>query len=139
MTRTQLSLLAPAVLCAALLAGCGGASSTTSGSTPAASSASAPSKPAPSPTTKSSPASSSAAGAAAGVASYEAICKTIARSAPALSASEKAKVEGVCSKAAHGNLAGARAAAKEVCVEVIKASPVPAALKQQSLAHCAGI
>ncbi|MGD0452189.1 MAG: hypothetical protein ABSB69_01205 [Solirubrobacteraceae bacterium] len=48
----------------------------------------------------------------------------------------KSKVEGICNKAASGNLAGARAAAKEVCVEVINASPIPAAEKAQALAAC---
>jgi hypothetical protein len=48
----------------------------------------------------------------------------------------KAKVEGICNKAAAGDPAGARAAAKEVCVEVINASPVPAAVKEKALAGC---
>ena len=53
-----------------------------------------------------------------------------------LSSSLKNKVEGICNKAASGNIAAARAAAKEVCVEVINASPVPAADKAQALAAC---
>jgi hypothetical protein len=48
----------------------------------------------------------------------------------------KAKVEGICNKASNGDLAGARAAAKEVCAEVINASPIPAAAKAQALAAC---
>jgi hypothetical protein len=48
----------------------------------------------------------------------------------------KSKVEGICNKAASGNLAGAQAAAKEVCVEVINASPISGAAKQQALAAC---
>jgi len=89
------------------------------------------------PTTSGAPTSApSGALSAAGVAQYEAICKTIIQRAPTLSASVKTKVEGICSKAAHGDAAGARAAAKEVCVEVINASPVPAAAKQQALAAC---
>ncbi|MGO9320285.1 MAG: hypothetical protein ACLQBY_05735 [Solirubrobacteraceae bacterium] len=56
--------------------------------------------------------------------------------ATTLSASVKSKVEGICNKAASGNLAGARAAAKEVCVEVINASPIPSADKAQALAAC---
>jgi hypothetical protein len=65
-----------------------------------------------------------------------AVCKSVIQREPTLSASLKAKVEGICNKAASGNLAGARAAAKEVCVEVINASPVPAAAKAQALAAC---
>jgi hypothetical protein len=48
----------------------------------------------------------------------------------------KSKVEAICAKAAHGNVAGARAAAKEVCVEVIDASPIPTAAKDKALAEC---
>jgi hypothetical protein len=48
----------------------------------------------------------------------------------------KAKVEGICNKAAAGDAAGARAAAEEVCVEVINASPIPAAAKGKALAGC---
>jgi hypothetical protein len=48
----------------------------------------------------------------------------------------KAKVEGICNKAAAGDAASARAAAEEVCVEVINASPIPAAAKKKALAGC---
>jgi hypothetical protein len=70
------------------------------------------------------------------VAQYTAICKAIIDREPGLSSSVKSKVESICAKAATGNLAGARAAAKEVCVEVINASPIPAAAKQKALAGC---
>ncbi len=63
-------------------------------------------------------------------------CKSIIQRDPTLSTSLKAKVEGICNKAAHGNLSGARAAAKEVCAEVINASPIPSAAKAQALAAC---
>ena len=65
-----------------------------------------------------------------------AICKLIIAREPTLAASTKSKVEGICSKASAGNLAGARAAAKEVCVEVIDASPIPAAQKAKDIAEC---
>jgi hypothetical protein len=55
---------------------------------------------------------------------------------PTLSSSLKQKVEGICNKAASGNVAAARKAAKEVCVEVINASPLPSADKAQALAAC---
>jgi hypothetical protein len=48
----------------------------------------------------------------------------------------KTKVEGICTKAANGDVSGARAAAKEVCVEVIDASPITGATKEKSLAAC---
>jgi len=65
-----------------------------------------------------------------------AVCKSIITRAPTLSAATKAKVEGVCNKAASGDLAGARAAAKEVCAEVINASPISGPAKAQALAAC---
>jgi len=67
-------------------------------------------------------------------------CKSIIQRAPTLSASTKAKVEGICNKAASGDLVGARAAAKEVCVEVIKALAGPTGpAKEQALASCKAI
>jgi hypothetical protein len=61
----------------------------------------------------------------------------VIKTAPTLSGSTKAKVEGICNKAADGDLAGARAAAKEVCVEVINASPIPSgSIKEHALAAC---
>ncbi|HTD09464.1 MAG TPA: hypothetical protein VK680_11270 [Solirubrobacteraceae bacterium] len=65
-----------------------------------------------------------------------AVCKLIIAREPTLAASTKSKVEGICSKAAAGNLAGARTAAKEVCVEVIRASPIPTAQKTKDIAAC---
>jgi len=70
------------------------------------------------------------------VAEYVAICKEIVQREPTLAAAVKSKVEGICAKAASGDEAGARAAAKEVCVEVINASPIPTAAKEKALAEC---
>jgi hypothetical protein len=70
------------------------------------------------------------------VADYVAACKSIITSVPTLKASVKAKVEGICSKAATGDVSGARAAAKEVCVEVVDASPISGVTKEKSLAAC---
>jgi len=70
------------------------------------------------------------------VAEAVAVCKSVIQRDPTLSSSLKAKVEGICNKAAHGNLAAARAAGKEVCAEVINASPIPAAAKAEALAAC---
>ncbi len=132
-------LLAGALLCGALIAGCGSSgNSTTSGSTsttsttsstPAAAATSSTSTSTPS-TTPGSPVS------AATLAAAVAECRSVVQHAPTLSSSVKSKVEGICNKAASGDLAGARAAAKEVCVEVINASPIPAADKAQALAAC---
>jgi hypothetical protein len=73
---------------------------------------------------------------AAGAAEYAAVCKSIIQRDPTLPGNLKGKLEGICAKAASGNLAGARAAAKQVCVEVVNASPLPAAEKAKTLAEC---
>jgi hypothetical protein len=134
------------LLCGVLVAGCGSSGSTTSGSTrtttPTVASTSTPSTPAPTPTTSVPPSSTSSSvtpGSASAVAEYAAVCKTIVESAPTLSASVKSKVEGICEKAAKGDRAGARAAAKEVCVEVISASPASGAAKEKALEGCKGV
>jgi hypothetical protein len=64
-------------------------------------------------------------------------CRSALKRAPTLSATLKAKVEAICNKAASGDLAGARAAAREVCGEVVKSYPIPfAAAKERALAAC---
>jgi len=139
MTVRRSSPLVVALLCGALLAGCGSSSSsTTNGSTATATSAPAVSSTASSSTPAAATTKSAApTGAnAAGVQQYVEVCKSIVQREPALSASVKSKVEGICNKAANGDLAGARAAAKEVCVEVLNASPIPAVAKQKALAAC---
>jgi hypothetical protein len=69
-------------------------------------------------------------------AEYATACKSIIQHEPTLQASLKSKLEGICSKAANGDLAGARAAARQVCAEVIKSTPIPAADKEKALAAC---
>ncbi len=136
-------LLAVALLSGALFAGCGssGSSSTSSSSTPAASTpstqaATTASTPSTQASTATASTPSTTPSTAAGVAEYVAICKEIVQREPTLSSAVKSKVEGICAKAASGDTAGARAAAKEVCVEVINASPIPTAAKEKALAEC---
>ena len=135
MIRRPLTLLAAMVLAGALFAGCGSSgATTTSSSTPAtAASSSAPAGTAGAPAT---PTITAPGAGGIGVAEAVSVCKSLIARDPSLSAAIKAKVEGICNKAAHGDLAGARAAAKEVCAEVINSSPIPAAAKQQALAGC---
>jgi hypothetical protein len=135
------SLLVAVSLCGALIAGCGSSgSSTTSGSTststPAAASTPASTASTSATTPTSSTSSTGSPSSNLSVAQYAAICKSIIEREPGLSASVKSKVESICNKAASGDLAGARAAAKEVCVEVINASPIPAVAKQKALEGC---
>jgi hypothetical protein len=68
-----------------------------------------------------------------------AACRSLVKATPTLSAEMKAKAEGICDKAAHGDIAGARAAAKEVCTEIINSSKASGSLKQAALARCSAI
>jgi hypothetical protein len=144
-TAERFSKLAVALLCGALMAGCGSSSSSTTSSTPTTTPAKTSSAAATTPTTaKSSTSTASttpttpAAGTVPGAtaAEYADACKSIIEHEPTLEASLKSKLEGICSKAANGDLAGARAAAKQVCVEVIKSTPIPAADKEKALSAC---
>jgi hypothetical protein len=151
MIRQSTTWLVVALAGGALLAGCGSSNSTSSSSsTPAqvisvtqpATSGTSSTSPTTTATTKSAAPTStpniptSIPTTAAGVAEAVAVCKSIIQREPTLSSSLKAKVEGICNKAAHGNLAAARAAGKEVCAEVINASPIPAVAKSEALAAC---
>ena len=140
MIRELSKWLVVALVGSVFIAGCGSSSNSTSSSqsssTPAPSSAAGgttSSTPVTTGTTSTAPTSTPSA---AGVAQAVAACKSIITRAPTLSAATKAKVEDICNKAASGDLAGARAAAKEVCAEVINASPIPGPAKAQALAAC---
>jgi predicted lipid-binding transport protein (Tim44 family) len=141
MTARRFLSLTPTLLCAALIAACASSASSTTGAskatTPTVTTSSGPT--AKKPKTVSPPSPSSApttAASAAIVAQYEAICKAVIQREPTLAESVRSKVESICNKASAGNVAGARAAAREVCAEVIKASPLPAAAKEKALASC---
>jgi len=140
MIRELSKWLVVALVGSVFIAGCGSSSNSTSSSqsssTPAPSGAAGgttSSTPVTTGTTSTAPTSTPSA---AGVAQAVAACKSIITRAPTLSAATKAKVEDICNKAASGDLAGARAAAKEVCAEVINASPIPGPAKTQALAAC---
>ena len=143
MTAKRSTNLAAALACAALLAGCGSSTTSTTATTSSTAAAQGTTGSGTTATAETStsastptPTTSTAAPNPAVVAQYADVCKAIIKSVPSLSATVKAKVEGICNKAAKGDEASARAAAKEVCVEVISASPIPAAAKQKSLAEC---
>ena len=140
MIATRFSFLL-ALLAGALLAGCGSSgSNSTSTSTPASTTTASASTVSTSATqttsTTASTPSSSVPSSAAGVAEAVAACKSIVQREPTLSSSVKSKVEGICNKAANGDLEGAKAAAKEVCKEVINAAPIPSSAKAQGIAAC---
>jgi hypothetical protein len=142
MLARRSQLLAGVLLCSALICGCGsGGSSTTSGSTastPAATTSTSSSTAAATTSSAAPPTSDIPNGpiSAAQLAVAVAECKSVIKRAPTLSASLKGKVEAICNKAASGNIAAARAAAREVCDEVINSTPIPKAEKAQALAAC---
>jgi hypothetical protein len=132
-------LVVVAIIGSVFIAGCGSSSSSTSsqsGST-AATGGTTSSTPPSTGTTSSTTSTIPNPASSAAVADAVAECKSVIKEAPTLGASTKAKVEAICNKAADGDLAGARAAEKEVCEEVINASPIPAgAVKEHALAAC---
>jgi hypothetical protein len=136
MFRTPVTALAVLLLGGALLAGCGGSSTTTTQSTTTAQSTSTPAATT-APTNSTGTTASTPSGPL--IASPQAVeaCKHAIQAAPTLTAAAKAKLEGVCDKAAHGDQAAVKKAAREVCEEVINNSPIPGgASKDQALAAC---
>jgi hypothetical protein len=138
MIRQLSTWLVLATFGGAVVAGCGGGGSSSTSSNQGGSTATTVTSTPTTTTSASKPAStpSSIPTSPAALAEAVAVCKSIIERDPALSSATKAKVESICNNASHGDLAGARAAAKEVCTEVINASPIPAPAKAQALAAC---
>jgi hypothetical protein len=138
MLARRSQLLAGVVLCSALICGCGGGGSSTMNGSTASTPASGTSTAAATTSSAAPPTSVIPNGpiSAAQLAAAVAECKSVITRAPTLSASLKGKVEAICNKAASGNIAAARAAAREVCDEVINSTPIPKAEKAQALAAC---
>lgn len=133
MIRKLSTWLLVAMVGGVLIAGCGSSSSSSSSSSPTTS--------APAATTKSSSSGSESGGSSSNptLAAAVAKCKQGVQAAATLSSSTKGKLEQICDKAANGNPDAARKAAREVCVEIVNASPLPAgAAKEQALASCKG-
>ncbi len=139
MIRHRSRWLAVAIVGCAFVGDCGSSSSSTSsqsGST-AATGGTTSSTPPSTGTTSSTTSTIPNPASSAAVADAVAECKSVIKEAPTLGASTKAKVEAICNKAADGNRAGARQSAKQVCVEVINASPIASGpAKEHALAAC---
>ncbi len=142
MTRSRLSWLLGLLACGALIAGCGSSSTTTSQSSsttatttsaPAATSSTAA-------TTSTSGGTSSTAGKSAASIRQEIVqCKQEIAAQSSLPAKAKAKLEAVCAKAAKGDTAAVKQAAREICEEVINGSAVPAGpTREKALSACKG-
>jgi len=129
MTRSRLACLLGPLLCCALIAGCGSSSTTKSQSSSTA-------------TAASSTSGTTSTGASKGGASVQqqiAACKQEIAAQSSLPAKAKAKLEAVCAKAANGDTAAVKQAAKEICEEVIDGSAVPAGpTREKALAACKG-
>lgn len=137
-----------AVAATALMAGCGGKSNSTSstsattnsptttgGSSTPTSSAHAPTGTGgtgPSGATSATPAQQRAFGKHS-VAS----CKSAIQAQTSIPASAKAKLEGICGKAASGSQEAIQAVAHEECIALVNATPLPNSVsKQRALALC---
>ena len=144
MNRTRSAWLSTALLCGALLAGCGSSSSTTTStasSTPAAATQSTPASTSTSATTTPTataksiipPTASVPAGQVGRVAS--AICKSTTARAK-LPTALKAQVEAICHDYEKGDVAKAKVDAEKACTEAVEAIPNESPAKQQALARC---
>jgi len=122
------SWLVGVLACGALLAGCGSSSSTTTStqsSTPAATGSTATG-------TSTVPGLSGAT-----LTQAVALCKQQIKAQTTLPSGAKSKLEAVCEKAAKGDSAAVKQAAREVCEEVVNGAHVPAgAAHEQALAAC---
>ena len=64
-------------------------------------------------------------------------CKHGVSALPTVSQATKHRLEAICDKAASGDAATARAAAREGCEEIVKAAPLPeGTAKQRALSAC---
>jgi hypothetical protein len=112
-----------------LIAGCGSSSTSTTTTSQSTTTAAA--------TTASSGTAVPAVSDSAAVQQAVAACKHGVQSATGLSSSSKAKIESICDKAANGDVNAAKEAARELCIEIVNASPVPAgSIKEQAIAAC---
>ncbi len=146
MMRTLSTWFIFAVAATALMAGCGGKSTSTSSTGGSSSSSSTPS---PSTSTTHAPTGSVSAGPSGAtspgtVAQQHAAgkhavasCKAAIHAQTSIPASAKAKLEAICGKAATGSREALESVAHEECVALVTATPLPnAAAKQRALAIC---
>jgi hypothetical protein len=107
--------LVVALAAGALMAGCGSSSSTSSTSTSSSQSVTPP----------------------ANVQQAVASCEQAVRAQHSISASTKAKLEGICKKASSGGQSNLQAVAREACIAILDASHLPAgAVREHALAVC---
>jgi hypothetical protein len=110
MKSRQASLFPVVLVVGALIAGCGGSSSSTQ--------------------------TFSVAHAPEAVQKAFLLCQHVIRLAPYLSASDKATLEGACTKGANGGTEKAQNAFRLVCEEVIKTTPTSVTERERARAGC---
>jgi hypothetical protein len=132
MIRRPVAWLTVTLLGGALLAGCGGSStsSSQSSSTPPATTTAATS------TAGSTGTTTSAARSPAATQQAIEACKHRVQAATGLPASSKARLEGICAKAASGNTPEVKKAVGELCQEAVNRSGLPKSAKEEALATC---
>ncbi len=148
MNRTRSVWLSMALLCAALLAGCGSSATTTTSSTPAAtqpastatststSAATTPSTTAPTTRTRtSSQTAKSPKSTAATKRLALAVCESTSARA-GLRGKMKTRIDEICHAYEHGDEAKAREVARNACLEAIDAMPGSSSVKQRARASC---
>ena len=147
MMRTLSTWFIFAVAATALMAGCGGKSTTTS-STPASSTPTSTSSSSTStahPPTGGVSAGSSGATSGPGTPAQQKVagkhavasCKSAIQAQTSIPASAKGKLEAICGKAAAGSREALEKVAHEECVALVSATPLPnEAAKQRALAIC---
>jgi hypothetical protein len=140
MTRGPSVWLPAALLGAALLAGCGSGTSTTTNSQSSPTPAATGQAGATTATTSTGGATTpKVAGNPATIQAAVAACKHEIQALATMPASSKAKLEAVCEKVARGDTSSVHQAGREVCEEVINSSPLPSgAAKDKALATCRG-
>jgi hypothetical protein len=118
MTARPCSTLLASLATVALLAGCGGSGNSSSSNTSSTG--------APATTAATTPAPGSAGAAAV------AACKQAVQAQTTIGPEAKAKIEGLCDKAAGGNAEEIKKAAKAICEEVIDKSAIPAGVARET-------
>jgi hypothetical protein len=129
--RTLLTWLLVPLAAGVLLAGCGGSSSssTSAGTSSTATGSTAPSTSSATSTTGTTTSSATAAAVES--------CRRGVKAIPTLPSSTRSKIEAICDKAANGDPGTIRTAAREVCEEIVRSSPLPeGSAKQHAIAGC---
>jgi hypothetical protein len=129
--RTLFTWLLIPLAAGVLLAGCGSSSSSSTSGSTSSTAATTSSTSSSAPSTTGTTTNNTAAATAVES------CKRGAKAIPTLSGSTRSKIEAICEKAATGDAAATRTAAREVCEEIVKASPLPeGSAKQHAIAGC---